>query len=111
MDLSPELLTPKTLLTALGGVLVITLSLVGVLYHKLTETDKDQQKQLDEGDDEFTSNKLDVQKLQFEIAVLMLWKAEMIRELNEFEMKRMKDHEAVLLIKDHHLRNHGEKIE
>jgi hypothetical protein len=104
------ILTLSQFLAALGALAGTILSLVGLLYHQLISADKDQQEQLDAGADQFTLNKLEIAKIQKDLESIREWVVEIETDLDTFQIKALHDHEAVLLIKDHHRRNHGEEI-
>ena len=97
--------------TALASAVGIILGLVGLLYKKLTQTDTDQQGQLDAGADEFTVQKIDVARVHKDLDSIRAWMIAIEKELDEFELKRLKDHESFLVLRDHHFRNHGERVE
>ena len=99
--------TLTKLVTAVAGVVIM---LVGVLYTLLRQTDSKQQDQLDEGADEFTNNALEIERLKKDIVSVREWVKTIEEELDVFELRRMQDHESMILIKDHHKRNHGEEI-
>lgn len=107
-EIYPQVLS--TLLKAYAGTVSVLLVLVSVLYHNLKETDKDQQGQLDDGADEFKDQAIDITKLKKDIESIREWVKVLEDELDIFELKRLKDHEEFLVMKDQHKRNHGEDI-
>lgn len=109
------------LLKAFAGSIAIIVALVGILYHKLTDTDSDQQTQLDKGSDEFATATVRMVKVEkdleaiaakFDAKIIVVTSRvdEIFAELSEFEIKRLKDHESVLLLKHCHKEHHGEDI-
>jgi hypothetical protein len=136
---------------AFGTAVSTILGLVGVLYHKLGQTDKQQQDQLDEGEDKFEQHEIAFNQLKNDIAFsearlrstietvdckLEPLKSRMLNDINGVGTKlktevgaverRLYDlellisktecqvqhhHETLLIIKNQHFRNHGEKVE
>ena len=93
-----------------AGVAAIVMSLVGVLYSLLRQTDTKQQDQLDDGADQFSNNAVEIERIKKDIASIRDWVKDIEESVNAVEGERLKDHESVLLIKDHHKRNHGEEV-
>ena len=106
----PDPTTTSHLVTALGVMGTIILSLIGVLYHNDKETKKRLQDQLDAGVEEFTDHLVELEKLKKDIDSIRIWVKAIEKELDDFEIKRLKDHEQFLVMKDQHKRNHGEDI-
>ena len=107
IDLNPMVIGALTkLISFIGG---IVLSLVGVLYWLLRETDKKQQEQLDSGQDEFVTHSLELERMKKDIESMRKWIQILEAELTAFELKQVKDHEAFILICDQHRRNHKDK--
>lgn len=117
---------------ALGASLGILIVLIGVIYHQLKESDKEMQKQLDDGNDDFEDIRLTLNSLKHEIVAERVYHDKDLFEkvqVAKFKIKSLeekiaeldvdiaslessyKDHDkALTLIKDHHKRNHGEGI-
>jgi hypothetical protein len=154
-EMSEQQITPGDIVpilwAAFGAAISVILGLVGVLYHKLTQTDKAQQDQLDEGEDKFEAHTIIFNQLKNDIVFsetrlastiktvddklqplqsriindingigtkLKTETAAVERRLYELELLIAKvecmcnhHHELLLIIKDQHFRNHGEKIE
>ena len=107
-EFHPALISALTKLVVGMGTIVV--SLVGTLYWLLRSTDTKQQDQLDEGADQFTVNAVEIERLKKDLESVRAWMVALEKELDEFELKRLKDHEEFLLLKDHHKRNHHESI-
>ena len=101
----------QTLTKLVASVTAIVIALVATLYTILRQTDKNQQDQLDAGQDEFTNHQLELERIKKDIQSVREWVTELEADLDLSELKRLKDHESFLLLKDHHKRNHGEPIE
>jgi predicted nucleic acid-binding Zn-ribbon protein len=108
---TPDPQINQTLLGVIATAVSIIVALVAVLYKNLTGTDKDQQDQLDDGADEFFDLKLSLANAKQDIDSIRTWVKAVEKELDDLEDKRLKDHEAFIIMKDQHFRNHGEKVE
>lgn len=100
----------QTLTKLVTSISAIVIALVSALYMLLRQTDAKQQDQLDAGQDEFTNLKIDIAKIQKDVAAIREWVTEIETDFDSSEIKRVQDHESMLLIKDQHFRNHKEEV-
>lgn len=102
--------TPETnqinLFSMLGGSVAVIFALVGVIHNRMTKTQENQQDQLDDGDAEFTANKVELAKLKENITSIREWLHAAELKVKELEDEYKKMHDLVLVWKNDHDRNH-----
>ena len=93
-----------------AGTIALIVGLVAVIYNLLRTTDKEQQTQLDDGSDEFVTHLVEIERIKKDLDSIRQWAIVLEKDLQELSLKQLHDHEGLLLIKDHHKRNHGEEV-
>ncbi len=100
----------EILMKALAGATALVVGLIGVIYNLLRSTDREQQTQLDDGSDEFVNHLVEIERIKKDLESIRQWAIVLEKDLQDLTDRQTTDHEGLLLIKDHHKRNHGEEV-